>query len=421
MAVDSPFAKMPRRSGLRRWAGGLAAIVALTTACDASTPAGFGGGSAVGTTFTIAGAGFGHGVGMSQYGARGRADAGQSVQQILDAYYPGASLTHTPIGGPRVRVATASSSAVTVTSGPLNVSTDGAGYRTVGGAGQGVTIARSGSSIVVTAATGAKIVGASGKPVYVGWAVGGLLGVSAAGRSYDRGRLVARPSGSSIEFVLDTMTMDDYLNGLGEVPSSWPVEALKAQAIAGRTFAATKIAAPRSTTYDLDSGIVDQSFIGTSQTVGSTGQRWRDAVSATSGSILASGGKPILATCSSSNGGFSERSGCVWSAALPYLVAAADPFDSATGNTAANWSRTFTGAELGSYLKAAGRGSVGSVTQVVFSGNIGASGRVDKATVTVTGSAGRVSMTGNQFRSAINAAVPTSRDLLSTRIVITGR
>ena len=85
MAVDSPFAKMPRRSGLRRWAGGLAAIVALTTACDASTPAGFGGGSAVGTTFTIAGAGFGHGVGMSQYGARGRADAGQSVQQILDA------------------------------------------------------------------------------------------------------------------------------------------------------------------------------------------------------------------------------------------------------------------------------------------------------------------------------------------------
>ena len=68
-----------------------------------------------------------------------------------------------------------------------------------------------------------------------------------------------------------------------------------------------------------------------------------------------------------------------------------------------------------------GRDSVGSVTQVVFSGNIGASGRVDKATVTVTGSAGRVSMTGNQFRSAINAAVPTSRDLLSTRIVITGR
>ena len=92
MAVDSPFAKMPRRSGLRRWAGGLAAIVALTTACDASTPAGFGGGSAVGTTFTIAGAGFGHGVGMSQCGMVGYAqEQGMGYRDILRHYYTGVS------------------------------------------------------------------------------------------------------------------------------------------------------------------------------------------------------------------------------------------------------------------------------------------------------------------------------------------
>ena len=163
--------------------------------------------------------------------------------------------------------------------------------------------------------------------------------------------------------------------------------------------------------------VSDQAYVGTQVTSGASGANWTAAVDATDAQVLTSAGSPIQAFYSSSNGGHTERSDYVFVATLPYLVATADPYDQATGNANFSWTRTYSDAELGAWLNAAGRG-VGTVTGVSIGGNVGASGRVDKATVTVSGTDRTVTMTGNQFRLAVNVGAPSSRDLLSTKFAL---
>ena len=62
--------------------------------------------------------------------------------------------------------------------------------------------------------------------------------------------------------VIDQMTLEQWMYGIAEVPASWPIEALKAQAIAARTFGAHRQASPRTARYDTDHVAGDGNYVG---------------------------------------------------------------------------------------------------------------------------------------------------------------
>jgi SpoIID/LytB domain protein len=227
--------------------------------------------------------------------------------------------------------------------------------------------------------------------------------------------------------VLEGLSMQQYLSGIAEVPSSWPEAALESQAIAARTFAVSNIEARRAdpnrtVPWDLFSSVYDQYYSGYGHEIAAMSDRWIAAVERTADRVLTYNGRPFAAFYSSSNGGYSEDSGYVFVTSLPYLVAQPDPFDR-EGNPFATWVREYSGSDVGRWIAAAGRGNIGDAVSVSISGNVGASGRVERATITVRGSAGTATMTGSQFRSAINNGVIAAgggldSQLLSTKFTV---
>lgn len=369
-----------------------------------------------GATIVITGGGYGHGVGMSQYGARGRADAGQSAIDILAAYYPGTTYSTTS-QGPRVLLGKPGSlrlrgpAGVTLTAGGAPVATAPANTDLEVSVSAGAVTAA-----VLTPTPGAPVVvSQGGAPLAVSLSTAAPVSVSTTGRTYQRGRLLLNPATSTIEVVVDQITMQEFLYGLGEVPGTWPTEALRAQVVAARSYAAFKVATARpGSTTDL-SASSDMAYLGASPEAGLGAANWVRAVDDTNGLVLVYGGAPIQAFFNSSDGGATERSGYVFATDLPYLVAASDPYDAAIGNSNHSWTRTYSSSELRSWVVASGRPDPGPVVAVDIGGNVGASGRVDRADVTVRGTAATVTMSGNQFRSLVNAGAPSGRTLLSTK------
>ncbi|MEZ5322087.1 MAG: SpoIID/LytB domain-containing protein [Microthrixaceae bacterium] len=409
--------------GITRWkriSGLVAAVVLTSSALVGGGPVAAAGAQSGDGVIVFDGGGWGHGVGMSQYGAKGRALAGQSAAQILDFYYPGAPLETRSLGGPRVGLGEPTAVELTVRGGSLRVGPVGGASRVIAGDGQAVRVQPFSTAVIfqqISPTVGNFEAAATG-PAAFSWSPGATVTVSTTGRAYTFGTLRAIPVSGSLRVVLADLSMDQYLYGLGEVPASWPTEALRSQAIAGRSFAAYRLAHPRNGDFDLYASVSDQAYVGTTQTAGPSGANWIAAVDSTSGQVLTSGGSVIQAFYSSSNGGYTARSDYVWSATLPYLIARPDPFDQVDGNNNFSWRRGYTPDQLGNWLRAAGRGTVGSVTSVSIGGNVGTSGRTDRATVTVVGTAGRATMTGNQFRAAVNAGAPSATELPSTKFAI---
>jgi stage II sporulation protein D len=388
-----------------RIAAVVASALAGLSACDPPPPA-----PSVPGQFTFVGGGYGHGVGMSQYGAKGRAEAGMSAAQIVGAYYHGTQLVATNATAPRVHVFSGAQSSLSSPTTAVVIN----GY-TVANAGQSVTLGVSGSSLSLSGPQGSQLIAS---PSTVTWWQGERMNVSGSGRGYRYGSITARAINGALELIVENQSMEQYLYGLGEVPSSWPMEAMKAQAIAARTYARRRINSPQSSRFDLYSTVQDQAFIGADQTSGTTGPRWRQAVDETANLVLYYRGSLIEAYYDASNGGHNEDSGYVWSTSLPYLSPIADPYDNSTGNPYFSWTRTYTGEELGAWLAASGRGNVGTVTSIRIGGNVGVSGRTNRATVTVVGSGGTVTMTGSQLRSAVNAHAAASRQLRTTKFTV---
>jgi stage II sporulation protein D len=136
--------------------------------------------------------------------------------------------------------------------------------------------------------------------------------------------------GSSGVLAISRLRLEDYLRSVvsHEVPSSWTAAALRAQAVAARSYALMSQANSRAANrpYDICDSTSCQAYgpIG-----GETGAESR-AVRATRGVHLRSGGQPVLAMYSSANGGYSVSGG------RPYLVAKRDPYDGVVTGTA-NW------------------------------------------------------------------------------------
>jgi SpoIID/LytB domain protein len=303
-------------------------------------------------SFRITGSGYGHGVGMSQYGAQAMALAGKSAKDILTHYYTGTEVvTKTIDKVVRIQIGTTSSApAITFSGGGGTISVDGAEIATpqagdkvrLSPAGAGVQVARVG-------ADGGETPLGSGSRVSL--RTDGVMSVTGARGTYKRGTLEASLIGNKVNVVNRVALDTAYLYGLAEVPSSWAPAALEAQAIAARNYAVVNSGSVKG---DCDCHLYDdtrsQVYNGWAKENEATyGANWKAAVDATAGQIVVdSGGEPISAYYSSSSGGRTENSEDVWSSALPYLRSVADPWslDPAARNPNITWSKTLSGAAV---------------------------------------------------------------------------
>ncbi len=153
--------------------------------------------------------------------------------------------------------------------------------------------------------------------------------VTAAGGRY-QGTLEVRPRSGDLVVVND-VDFDQYVMGLAEMPASWPMEALKAQAVAARTYGWFEHAQGRwrAKGYDVCATTACQVFKGVRTLEGTDGDRWREAVEQTAGEVLVSGGEPILARYFSTSGGLRWANHVIFpsSGRYPYLVGGPDPDD----------------------------------------------------------------------------------------------
>ncbi len=169
-----------------------------------------------------------------------------------------------------------------------------------------------------------------GSPTFV-IGIDGVLDVEERGRFYDT--LEVRLSGSS-GLLINELAIDDYVAGIAEMPTRWPLEALKAQAVAARTYAWRAIERATYSGYDICATVACQVFRGAEVVLGSeTGERWRQAVDDTAGEVLLdSDDRPILARYFSTSGGRTYANEDVFpsNGSFEYLVGIDDPYDAAS-------------------------------------------------------------------------------------------
>jgi len=304
---------------------------------------------AVPARFILTGSGFGHGVGLSQIGAKGLALEGKSATDILNYYFPGTQITTTPLNQDiRINIAHQSTYQAAVGSnlqlykGDLTVAPiaipEGA---TLKFALVGKVI----SPTIVIKGSPTQILSAS-TLFNLRW--DGILKV--AGISLKYGSVALRVVAGKIE-VTTTMKVDtEYIYGVSEVSSAWPTAAIQAQAIASRTYGLSRIASIRK---DCDCNvyntIYDQNYVGYSKESEKTvGGLWRAAVDATSGMNITYNGVPINVYFFSSSGGTTQRSEDVWGTAYPYLTNVADPYslDIVLNPSYSHWQRVLNQADL---------------------------------------------------------------------------
>ncbi len=270
--------------------------------------------------FVLEGGGWGHGIGMSQWGAYGQAKAGRDYKTILTTYYTGVELTAAPFPPTRkLRLLLADAQgSVSITSAKPFVVADANG-KEIDLAPGTVTI-RPDLTVPGVDGTPVKLIG----PVIVTPDKAGLL--TYAGKTY-RGELRVAVVANRLQLV-DLVGLETYLAGVvpGEMPVDWPVEALKAQAVAARTYAIAGLVKGRS--YDLMTDARSQSYYG----VGAETPRSSRAVRETKGEILTYDGAPITAFYSSSSGGKTVSALDVYGTDIPYLQSVDDPWDDASPN-----------------------------------------------------------------------------------------
>jgi SpoIID/LytB domain protein len=372
---------------------------------------------------TIYGKGWGHGIGLSQWGAQGWAEgaAGPRLtgEQIVAKYFPGAHLSTQPITQPfRVLLSAPSTGCVGNTIGSVALMQSEGGMRLVNNADPSVVYAETapneplrfrndGGSLVVRNERSREIVFSSADtlmlmpkqfwdPIYI----------DQKGLGY-RGSLQVGLREEGNLRVVNFVSSDDYMRGAlpGEMPSHWEFEALRAQAIAARTYAAWRQSTAGDRTWDVRDDTADQCYGGQ----GFESSRTNAAVDATASLILTYDGKPIRALYSSASGGISENVGCVleaervgdtWQCAQgwPYLQVTEDPaetaaFDKRGGMPHTLWSKWFSSAEVRKQIIEDYGIDIGSFISMAFNESPG--GRPISVRIRGTGAA--VDLKGDKF------------------------
>src|SRR5215210_627153 len=227
---------------------------------------------------TFYGRGFGHGVGMSQYGARGRATAGQLMPTILAHYYQGTTIGPLSTPNPVIRVLVLDKFPATAAA-PLTMHGRG-GTWTVSGVAKTfpkdavlrlIPTLASGSvswRLRVLAVDGTVLHDASSTGAFIvsPAQAASLLQLNSKPSSFDtyRGTLrVIAGSASAAVTVVNTLPLESYLRGVvpSEMPAAWAIEALKSQAVVARGYADRRIK-PGVGTYDVKDDTSSQVYLG---------------------------------------------------------------------------------------------------------------------------------------------------------------
>ncbi|SCZ78349.1 SpoIID/LytB domain-containing protein [Acidaminobacter hydrogenoformans] len=165
-----------------------------------------------------------------------------------------------------------------------------------------------------------------------------------------RGAIGIRRYVDSDPTVINYIGVEPYLYGVlpREMSGDWPLEALKAQAVAARNYAYASMGKHEKWSFDL-CNLQDCQVYG-----GASVERPRsnDAVDETLAKLLLYDGKPITAFYHSNSGGRTESSEYIWSEAVPYLRSVADPYS--VGQPSATWTKTYTKAQIDEILKSKG-------------------------------------------------------------------
>ncbi|HYJ62018.1 MAG TPA: SpoIID/LytB domain-containing protein, partial [Actinomycetota bacterium] len=242
--------------------------------------------------------------------------------------------------------------------------------------------------------------------------------------SYGRGtielQLYACAGGCELR-VIARLELEEYLRGLGEVPSSWPAAALRAQATAARSYAVVLIKRGLRGSCDchMSDGTSDQVYVGWSKETGPDGDRWVAAVEDTAGRAVVHGGAVIQAFYASSDGGHSEDVEDVWHGgdpafSIPWLSGVCDPGESNGANPWTDWTRSFGAASVTSRL-APYTGGIGRIRD--FRNAVrGDSGRIVR--VRAVGTDGAATIEGGELRAALG--LPDDRVWINADRNITG-
>ncbi len=301
-------------------------------------------------TFVFTGAGYGHGVGLSQYGAKGQALEGKSATEILNYYFPDAQVT--PVEDtatisvniahqvpalslviPATDIATITVDTAVATSLPpepvLNFAITGKVISGPGGSGKLWVIKWSNPESIISVNVG--------KSKFL------------VNHGYIQLRAVSAPGiGFRIEATNLLRLHDEYLYGIAEVPSSWPTAALESQVIASRTYALMRMKSiKKACDCHVYNSKYDQAFVGYSKEGEPRyGQFWKAAVDATAvdeshGLAITVDQLPVSVFFSSSTGGMTQRSVDVWGTQIPHLISVPDPWsiDPAVNKNYASWTK----------------------------------------------------------------------------------
>jgi len=334
---------------------------------------------------TITGHGYGHGHGMSQYGAEGAARAGLTFRQIAEFYYPGTTWGRAT-GRVRVQISadTTDDLVVQARSG-LTLRDASTGQNTVlpdnDATRWRIAFNRQSQNAVAfftdrwrryRILSGEGAFAAGGAPVTL---------VTPSGNRRYRGWL--RSTGRN---TINVLTLEAYLRGVipTEMPATWSPAAVRAQAVAARTYAAYERAHRTTPLCDTTSCQVYGGFDAEHPASNA-------AVMATRGLALMYGGEPAFTQFASSSGGWTSAG------SVPYLVAQEDPYDGWAGNSVHTWSLRV---QDGLFERA--WPSIGNLQRLVVldrDGNGQWGGRV--SSIRVVGGKGRVTISGDTLRSTL--------------------
>jgi stage II sporulation protein D len=344
-------------------------------------------------SFSVRGAGYGHGHGMSQYGAYGAAKKGLGWKKIVAFYYPGTKLSTLPARqtihvwltadtddslrvepAAGLRVADRDGHSLTLPTGTgytsWRISRSGSGYRLAyrNRAGDWKTRATDLSTSTWTFSTEAKVVS---------------VVLPHSTKAY-RGsvKLVKRGGGGR---TVNTVSLDDYVRSVvpSEMPTSWLADAVRSQAVAARSYAVYLRDVYSYTGYDICDTTACQVYGG----LGSESTGGDAAAKATAGVIATYNGTVALTQFAASDGGATAKSN------LPYLTAHPDPYDGVITSQA--WKRTITAKAVARAWSSAGTVEKLQITRRDGSGRYG--GRV--TTIRIIGSKKSISVSGGAFQS----------------------
>jgi SpoIID/LytB domain protein len=428
---------LARRRG-RTLAAAAGLVLALGLGAGPSGPSA----QAAPASFTIVGGGYGHGIGMSQYGAHGMALRGASAGRIISFYYGGAQARPATLPA-TIRVGLLQADRDPSTGGRLGrVLVRGVEVPGYGGGGRIAVSGRTPGGRVVRRILSGHVTWSirpesggtsvfdpsrrrvfgptrSGTGVVVRYQSGTGTGRPArlllpqTGRQLRWGRLdvhlVRDDRGTPRQRAVAVIPFYRYLRGLAEVPGSFANEALRAQAIAARSYALAVVGARgqhwghgswHGCQCALYASVRDQHYAGYAKETGYYGARWVAAVRGTGSLVVRYGRHIVQAFYSSSSGGYTSGNAQWGSAPLPWFPARSDdPYDRGGGahrNPNFRWTKRLSAASLGARL------GVGTAIAVRETKLPSWGGRVSRITVTGvrTGRRRSVTLTGSQFRTA---------------------